>query len=97
MAKKSKSKNSSSSVLPPIEYQAVDDDLMDDLLAELDSRDQTVQVETAAVLNEITVNQVASPSPEPESKKLDAKGRYKARQVSNPMAVQCRSARHNQG
>lgn len=87
MAKKnSKSKKSSSTtqVLSPVNVD--DEELMDDLLAELDSRDQTVQTESAAVLQEITVSQtvetVERPPSETQSSKQDAKSRFRARQVS---------------
>lgn len=58
-----------------------DDQLVNDLLAELDSRDQTVQAESATVLNEMQLNKQADQID--SSRKQDAKGRFKARQVRN--------------
>jgi len=58
-----------------------DDGLMDDLLAELDSRDQTVQHESATVLMEMQDNQ-ENPKAQSATKKQDSKSRHEARQVS---------------
>ncbi len=55
-----------------------DEELVDDLLAQLDSRDKTVQAESALVLNEVQINQAASNASKP-----DAKSRFKARLVSD--------------
>lgn len=57
-----------------------DDDLMNDLLAQLDSRDQTVQSESANVLNEMQLNKQADRI-ETASNIKDAKSRFRARQV----------------
>lgn len=57
-----------------------DDELMDDLLAQLDSRDQTVQSESATIINEMNLKQEAEKI-ESDSK-LDPKSRFKARKVS---------------
>lgn len=54
---------------------------MDDLLAQLDSRDKTVQGESAAVLKDADLNAVAD-SLDSASKK-DGKNRFKARQASS--------------
>ena len=59
----------------PSEVQ--DDDLMDDLCSQLDSKDQNVQAESAAVITEMQVHQ---PVPDPRTKQ-DSKSRHKARQV----------------
>jgi hypothetical protein len=56
---------------------AVDNDLVDDLLAELDSRDKTVQEESAAVLEEIQAKQAIAP----EKPNSSNKNRFKERQV----------------
>lgn len=57
-----------------------DEDLMDDLMAQLDSNDQTVQAESAVVLNEMQIKQAAD-TPPPATPKQDSKSRHKARQV----------------
>lgn len=61
-----------------------DNDLMDDLMAQLDSRDQNVQAESATVLNDMQVNKAAAtppPPPTPQNDESKARARYKARQV----------------
>jgi OTU domain-containing protein 6 len=57
---------------------------MDDLLAELDSRDKTVQHESANVLMEMQENQENAVADKAQSanKKQDSKSRHVARQVS---------------
>jgi hypothetical protein len=67
---------------PPLTMTGTSDDgeLMNDLLAQLDSRDERVQSESATVLNEMQLNKQADQI-EP-GRKQDAKGRFKARQVS---------------
>jgi OTU domain-containing protein 6 len=57
------------------ETAADDNDLMDDLFAQLDSKDETVQAESANVLQEIT-----APVLEKQSRK-DPKSRFQARMV----------------
>lgn len=74
--KKNKLKKAISPTQPPLAPH-VDDDLMDDLLAQLDSRDQTVQLESAAVINDI---QKAETDIESHTRQ-DPKSRFKARQV----------------
>ena len=56
------------------------EDLMDQLMAELDSKDNTTQAEAATVINEMNVAQSldAAPAAKPAN---DSKARYKARQV----------------
>lgn len=79
-SKKNKTKKITSQ-LPPIEQPPIahDDDLMDDLFAQLDSQNQTVQAESAAVINEININ---SGVDDTEAKhKQDSKSRHKARMV----------------
>ena len=69
------------------EPPAMDDDaLMDDLMAQLDSRDTTVQAESAAVLHEMNVNKAADtppppPAASPPPQKQDSKARHRARMV----------------
>jgi hypothetical protein len=58
---------------------AVDDDLMDDLLTALDSRDETVHRESATVLEEIQTKQPVAQAAPPD--KAGSKSRFKARQV----------------
>lgn len=67
---------------PPIEGSADDQgELLDDLFAELDSRDPSVQQEAAQVISEIRTNSpVVSPSPS-DSKK-GSKQKFKEREVS---------------
>jgi hypothetical protein len=80
MGKRNKLKKALSPVLPANMASTNDDDdqdLMNDLLAQLDSRDEIVQQESANVLNEMNLNQQANKL---ESKQ-DAKSRFKARQV----------------
>ena len=64
---------------------AMDDDaLMDDLMAQLDSRDTTVQAESATVLHEMNLNKAADtppPAASPPSQKHDSKARHRARMV----------------
>jgi OTU domain-containing protein 6 len=55
--------------------EADEEQLMDDLLAELDSRDSTVRDEAAAVIQEVEL----AHSPPPN--KQDSKSRFQARQV----------------
>lgn len=57
-----------------------DDELINDLMAQLDSRNQTVHSESATVLNEIQLNKVAGLE---SQQKQDAKSRFKARQVGD--------------
>ena len=63
---------------------AMDDDaLMDDLMAQLDSKDTTVQAESATVLHEMNVNKAADtpPAASPPPQKQDSKARHRARMV----------------
>jgi OTU domain-containing protein 6 len=69
---------------PPMAEE--DQDLMNDLMAELDSRDKTVQSESANVLNEMQINQQATAAEEAR-KKQDPKSRYQARQVSTAWMI----------
>lgn len=55
----------------PVAGNVDDDGLMDDLLNQLESRDQTVQQESAILIQEIT-----------QDRKKDPKSRFQARQVS---------------
>jgi len=62
-----------------------DEELMNDLMAELDSRDKTVQSESADVLNAMQINQQANMS-EAAQQKQDPKSRYQARQARKAAA-----------
>jgi hypothetical protein len=74
-SKKNKVKKALSSS-PSQHNNVVDDDLINDLLTELDSRKKTVQEESAAVLEEILTAQTdAVPD------KSGSKNRFRARQV----------------
>ena len=57
------------------------DDLVDELLTELDSRDETVQRESATVLEEIQTRQQYQAAQAAASDKSGSKNRFKARQV----------------
>ncbi|KAI3610848.1 amidohydrolase family protein [Moniliophthora roreri] len=61
---------------PPPPPLAQDDDLMDDLLAQLDSRDQAVRQESANVIRE-----VQHTAEEQVYRQQDSKSRYQARQA----------------
>lgn len=82
-AKKNKLKRMlSPTTPPPPETTADDDELMDDLFAQLDSKDGAVRHESATVLNEMQIDRVAD---QLESvPKKDGKARHKARQVMSP-------------
>ncbi|KAJ7685140.1 hypothetical protein DFH06DRAFT_30874 [Mycena polygramma] len=62
-----------------------DDGLVDDLLAQLDSRDETVQQESANVLNDMQLNKQADQIE--AASKQDAKSRFKARQARKAAAL----------
>ncbi|KAG5646637.1 hypothetical protein DXG03_002627 [Asterophora parasitica] len=79
-------KNKQKKVLSPpqdLPTPPIDDDLMDDLFAQLDSRDQTVQVESAIVINEVQDHQE-----ENSRSRQDAKSRFKARQARKAAALE---------
>ncbi|PPR06627.1 hypothetical protein CVT26_001169 [Gymnopilus dilepis] len=71
---------------PPPPMDTPDDDLMNDLLAQLDSRDQNVQMESAQVLNEMNLNEKADKI-EATTSKQDSKSRFKARQARRAAAL----------
>lgn len=77
-SKKNKIKKVFAPSTPP-PSNAVDDDLVADLLTELDSRNKTVQQESATVLEEIQTQQVVQASA--ADKAGSSKNRFKARQV----------------
>ncbi|KIJ69420.1 hypothetical protein HYDPIDRAFT_106028 [Hydnomerulius pinastri MD-312] len=89
-SKRNKSKKAASA--PPATYTAPppapedEEELMNDLLAELNSRDKTVQQESAAVLQDIHTNKVAE-TVEQGSKKQDSKSRHLARQARKAAAM----------
>lgn len=70
----------SQSTAPPSDPTVDDDELMNDLIAQLDSKDTNVQSESAEVLKEMQTNQ--NFFAEDTSKKKGSKSRYKERQVS---------------
>ncbi|KXN82075.1 OTU domain-containing protein 6B [Leucoagaricus sp. SymC.cos] len=88
MAKKNKSKAKATPYVPPPTNSSLepeDDDLMNDLLAQLDSRDQTVKEESAAVLDEMQLEKQAE---EIEKKpKQSAKSRFQARVARKAVAL----------
>lgn len=71
----------------PDESAVPDDDLMDDLFSQLDSKDETVQQESANVLSEmqdnrdVSVGSVPSVDSDSSKKHKSSKERHKARQV----------------
>lgn len=64
---------------PPPEQTLDDEELMDDLLAQLDSKDKTVQGVSATVINDMQLGQVADQID--KSPKQDSRSRHRARQV----------------
>ena len=64
---------------PPVDTNVDDDELMDDLFAQLDSKNETVKQESAAVLSEMNIDKVADKLD--SAPKKDSKARHKARQV----------------
>ncbi|THH12749.1 hypothetical protein EW146_g7402 [Bondarzewia mesenterica] len=64
--------------------QADNTELMDDLLAHLDSKDQAVQQESATVLNEMQINEVVKDRSNGKSKSRD---RFKERQARKAEAL----------
>ncbi|KAF8212283.1 hypothetical protein K438DRAFT_1806285 [Mycena galopus ATCC 62051] len=84
MGKKTKLKKALD-ILPSPPPPDEDDGLMDDLLAQLDSRDQTVAQESANVLNDMQINEQAEALE--AAAKQDAKSRFKARQARKAMAL----------
>ncbi|KAJ7273664.1 hypothetical protein B0H12DRAFT_1090487 [Mycena haematopus] len=84
MAKRSKLKKALD-ILPSPPPPDEDEDLIDDLLVQLDSRDQTVAQESANVLNDMQINKQAE-HPDATSRQ-DPKSRYKARQVRKAAAL----------
>ena len=57
-----------------------DDELLDDLIAQLDSNDKTVQTVSAEVINDIQLSQLQE-NKESQKKKKDSKRRFLERQV----------------
>ncbi|KAJ7343531.1 hypothetical protein DFH08DRAFT_872956 [Mycena albidolilacea] len=84
MGKKSNKLKKALDVFPDPPPDA-DDGLMDDLLAQLDSRDETVAQESANVLNEMQINKQAEQLE--TTSKQDAKDRFKARQMRKAAAL----------
>ncbi|KAI0374815.1 cysteine proteinase [Pilatotrama ljubarskyi] len=70
---------------PPADTNMDDDQLMDDLLAQLDSKDDSVKQESATVLNEMQIDKVADRLE--AAPKKDPKARYKARQARKAAAL----------
>lgn len=65
---------------PPSNAELEDNELVDDLLAQLDARDATVQQQSAKVLSEIKKDQ--DQSQQDDRSRNSSKNRYKAREVS---------------
>ncbi|KAF9464651.1 hypothetical protein BDZ94DRAFT_1161340 [Collybia nuda] len=88
-SKKNKSKKmlspSNSIHSPPIPDSHAQDELMDDLLAQLDSRDGTVQSESINILNEIQLNKQVEITE--TGKKQSAKSRFQARQARKAASI----------
>ena len=83
-----KNKSKKNTPTPPIAPldDADNEQLMDDLLAQLDSQDKTVQQESAAVLNEMQISQIAN---EESNKKNSSRDRFKERQVRVFLSLSC--------
>jgi OTU domain-containing protein 6 len=84
-AKLKKALSPPSSAPPPPELAANDEDLMEDLFSQLDSRDTTVQLESAQVIQEIEGNQQALI--EDTSSKKSSKSRHTARLARKAAAL----------
>ncbi|KAH9842789.1 uncharacterized protein C8Q71DRAFT_734582 [Rhodofomes roseus] len=83
---------------PEPEPNMDDDVLMDDLMAQLDSRDTSVHAESAAVINEMNINNAADtppPAASPPSQKQDSKARHRARMARKAAAVADQQAPSN--
>ena len=78
-SKKNKVKQAFAPSPAPNEYANVDDDLVDELLTALDSRNDAVRRESAVVLEEVQTKQEAARATPPD--KAGSKSRFKARQV----------------
>jgi OTU domain-containing protein 6 len=78
--KKVKDVLSLSSTTPPPAPAAEDDELLDDLIAQLDSDDKTVQDTSAEVINEIQTSQLQE-NKESQERKKGSKTRFLERQV----------------
>ncbi|KAJ7774675.1 hypothetical protein DFH07DRAFT_800476 [Mycena maculata] len=85
MGKRNKLKKAVAPLLPTMSPSTDDDQLMDDLLAQLDSRDDTVKQESANVLNDMQLNQQADQIE--ASSKQDPKSRFRARQARKAAAL----------
>ena len=83
-SKRNKLKNvflpSQSAASPPDEPAVDDDELMNDLIAQLDSKDTNVQSESAEVLKDMQTNQ--QNFVQDVSKKRGSRSRHQERQVS---------------
>lgn len=66
---------------PVMDTALPNDDLMDDLLAQLDSKDKTVREESASIIQDVQLNQAAE-----NTTKLDTKSRFKARIVCSNLS-----------
>ncbi|KAF9246557.1 hypothetical protein BU15DRAFT_40326 [Melanogaster broomeanus] len=94
-SKRNKSKKVPPATHTPLPSFAPDDEeLMDDLFAELDSRDQPVQQEPTTVLQDIRTNTIEEGT-ESGPKKQDSKTRHLARQARKAAALAQNSAPSN--
>ena len=59
-----------------------DDDLLEDLMAHLDSKNEEIQVESAQILNGMQSTQLQQARDDVSGKKQDSRSRYLARQAS---------------
>ncbi|RDX56848.1 cysteine proteinase [Lentinus brumalis] len=69
----------------PVDGTVDDDALMDDLFAQLDSKNEVVRGESATVLKDMHINEVAQKTE--DAPKKDPKARYKARQARKAAAL----------
>lgn len=79
-SKRNKMKKASSPInVPSSNSELEGNELVDDLLAQLDARDTTIQQQSAEVLNEMKIDQ--EQSKQADRSRIGSKGRYKAREV----------------
>lgn len=90
MGKRNKGKQTPQTTTAPEPIMDDDGALMDDLLAQLDSQNVTVQAQSATILNEMNLNEQAAQIE--SSERQDPKSRFKARQVSTPLVPSITSA-----
>lgn len=84
--KKALSPNSTSSISPPTDTTDDDEDLLDDLVAQLDAKDGNVQQAAATMIQE-----VEKKTDEQAKTKKDGRSRFQARKVCNHIEIRLAS------